>query len=134
MKRKIFLAILIIVFVLLLVTGYNYYFKVQYKVDKNLEEKYVSLNNSSYKNESHMLFSEAIEREELSQTEGSKGFEFVCKNGKTAETKEYKFSSPARAIAMEGGWSSTFVIDCEEYYYVFEFPGHPGNIYGPFYF
>ncbi len=132
-SKNIFMLVLIIILVASIILIKNYYFTPIQKIDKSLEENYPLLKNSSYqKNYSFLDFQTAINTGELEMAVGTKEAQYRCKNGKTAKTSSYSFSGPARTNPVDGGWGEIFVIDCEEYYYIFEFPGAPGNVYGPF--
>jgi len=125
MRKEIIIGIVILI---VLTVGSYFIFFDGYKVNKNLEEEYTILKNEDYRNSLIGEFGELDDEE--------RGFELddenklICSNGSEAE--QIKYLEEEGPLGYEGGWKDVFIVDCGDKYWVWEFPGFPGNVYGPF--
>ncbi|MAG38141.1 hypothetical protein CMI45_02025 [Candidatus Pacearchaeota archaeon] len=126
MKKGIIIGIIVI---LLVLAGIFFWVRshpvggvLDYE-DLTLEQMYPKVADGSYKgfltNESETLFYNSEENV------------WSCRNALRAVVIEYSYEGPSDPEIV-GGWMTVYVISCSSEYYVWEFPGFPGDLYGPF--
>jgi hypothetical protein len=135
--KPITLIIGIIIVALILATGCRF---GTTKTNSQLANEYPALGWNAYT--SHLLVYHALDKERVSNaTHGellitmnmTTGLPLSYCNGTLAKQFEYSHSSPPEGY--QGGWSYTFVVECEDIntYWVLWYgdPGY-GPLYGPF--